>query len=224
MNARLKTNPNLTIHTDRYFNGMKVQVSHGPLVREYLAKIDQVMQYAVMDCNRILAIRIDLRFPEAINCLDVPLAYDNTAISRFIESLKAQLIADLNNKSKMGIRVFTSNFRYIWVREKDTAMNDHHHLVLFFNKDAYNHLGDITADKGNTAARIKKAWASAIGLELWEVEGLVNFTNNGLFRLDSNSPSYQEDYHDLFFAISYLAKLRSKNFGDGTKSLGCSRQ
>jgi hypothetical protein len=85
-----------------------------------------------------------------------------------------------------------------------------------------HHLGDITATKGNTAARTKKAWASALGLELWEVEGLVNFTNNGLFRLDTNSSSYQEGYHELFFAISYLAKIKTKQYGDGAKSYGCS--
>jgi hypothetical protein len=223
MNTRLPTNPNLTLHTDRYFRGMQVQISHGPLISNYLESMDQVIQNAVREHPRTLVIRIDLRVPQVFNCPDVPLAYDNSVMSRFTESFKAQVKANLIQRSRMGKRFFKCTMRVVWVAEHDSVMNDHYHLVILVNRDAYDHLGDITAIEGNMAARIKKAWASALGLELREIVGLVHFTNNGLFRLNANSPSFTQDYHNLFEAISYLAKAKTKHFGDGTKSFGCSR-
>jgi hypothetical protein len=223
MNTRLKANPNLTLFTDRYFQGMKVQVAHGPLVLSYLESMNQVLQNTVYDHKRTLAIRVDLRLPNSINCPDVPLAYDNSVMSRFIESLKAQIKADQIKRFRMGKRAFKCTVRVIWVAEHDSSMNNHWHIVILINNDCYDCLGDITADKGNMAARIKQAWASALGLELRETAGLVHFTNNGVFRLDVNSKTYNDDYCNLFFAISYLAKAKTKHFGDGTKSFGCTR-
>lgn len=223
MNTRLKTNTNLTLFTDRYFQGMKVQVSHGPLVLSYLESMNQVMQNAVSDHSRTLAIRVDLRLPSGINCPDVPLAYDNSVISRFVESLKAQIKADQIKRRRLNKRSFSCSVRVIWVAERDSSMNNHYHIVILINNDCYDCLGDITADKGNMAARIKKAWASALGIELHQAAGLVHFTDNGVFRLDVNSKTYNDDYCNLFYAISYLAKAKTKHYGDGTKSFGCSR-
>jgi len=223
MNTRLKTNTNLTLFTDRYYHGIKVQTSHGPLVLNYLESMNQVLQNAVYDHKRTLAIRVDLRLPGGINCPDVPLAYDNSVISRFIESLKAQIKADLIKRRRLSKRSFPCSVRVIWGAERDSSMNYHYHIVILVNNDCYRDLGDITADKGNMAARIKKAWASALQLELRETTGLVNFTDNGVFWLDVNSQSYNQDYCNLFFAISYLAKAKTKHYGDGTKSFGCSR-
>jgi hypothetical protein len=223
MNTRLKTNTNLTLFTGRYFQGMKVQTSHGPLILSYLESMNQVLQNAVYDHKRTLVIRVDLRLPSRINCPDVPLAYDNSVISRFIESLKAQIKADQIKRSRLKKRSFPCSVRVIWVAERDSSMNYHYHIVILVNNDCYRGLGDITADKENMAARIKKAWASALALELHEAAGLVHFTDNGVFRLDVNSKTYNEDYCNLFYAISYLAKAKTKHFGDGSKSFGCSR-
>jgi hypothetical protein len=223
MNTRLKTNTNLTLFTGRYFQGMKVQTSHGPLVLSYLESMHLVMQNAVSDHKRTLAIRVDLRLPSSINCPDVPLAYDNSVISRFVESLKAQIKADQIKRRRLKKRSFPCSVKLIWVAERDSSMNNHYHIVILINNDCYDCLGDITADKGNMAARIKKAWASALGIELHQAAGLVHFTDNGVFRLDVNSPSFNDDYCNLFFAISYLAKAKTKHFGGGAKSFGCSR-
>ena len=181
------------------------------------------MQNALNDHSRTLAIRVDLRLPQGVDCPDFPLAYDNRVISRFTDSYKAQVKANQIERHRMGKRAFKCRVRVIWVAERDSVLNEHWHLVIFVNKDAYDQLGDITADVGNTAARIKKAWRSALGLELREAAGLVHFTDNGLFRLDVNSSSFNDDYCNLFHAISYLAKAKTKHYGDGTKSFGCSR-
>lgn len=223
MNTRLKTNTNLTLFTGRYFQGMKVQTSHGPLILSYLESMNQVLQNALNEHSRTLAIRIDLRLPQVADCPDFPQAYDNSVMSKFIDSYKAQVRADQVKRGRDDKRVFKCEVKFIWVAEHDSVMNDHWHLVILINKDCYDRLGDITATEGNTAARIKKAWASALGLELHEAAGLVHFTDNGVFRLDVNSKTFNDDYCNLFYAISYLAKAKTKHYGDGTKSFGCSR-
>lgn len=223
MNTRLQKNLNLILHFDKYFNGMEVQRSYRPLILNYLQSMDQVMQNALREHTRTLAIRVDLRLPQGVNCPDFPSVYDNSVMSRFTESLKAQVKANQMQRLRMGKRSYKCTVRVIWVAEHDSVMNNHYHILILVNKDAYDRLGDITAIKDNMAARIKKAWASALREELWAIEGLVHFTDNGVFRLNANSPSYTNDYCELFYAISYLAKARTKHFGDGVKSFDCSR-
>jgi len=222
-NARLTTNLNLTIHSDTHYHTMPIQLDHGVLIHQYLQRIDVTLQNAISEHPRTLAVRIDLRLPEMINCPDYPCPYDNTVISKFIASLKAQVAADLKMKGNEQ-RIHSCTIRYIWVRERDSSSNVHYHLVLLFNNDTYNHIGDITAIEGNLAARIKKAWASSLGMELWEVSGLVNFTENGLYRLNCNSPEYNKVYHALFERLSYFAKANTKHYGEGCHSFGSSRE
>ncbi|MFT5757556.1 MAG: hypothetical protein ACI9LM_002292 [Alteromonadaceae bacterium] len=145
MSTRLQTNPNLTLHSDRYFNGMQVQVSNGPLILNYLESMDQVIQNAVSEHPRTIAIRIDLRLPKANGCLDCPNEYDNSVMSKFIDSLKAQVNADQARRRRLKKRHFTCSVRVIWVAEHDSVMQNHYHIVIFKNNDCYNLLGDITA-------------------------------------------------------------------------------
>lgn len=70
------------------------------------------------------------------------------------------------------------------------------------------------------AARINKAWARVLGIDMNAVRGLVEFC--GEFHLDRNSPWFEKDIWPLFEAISYLAKVVTKHFGDGTKNFSCS--
>lgn len=224
MKTRLASNTNLTLHSEPYFQGKPVQVNHGDLIHSYLVRIDQVIRNALSNYPRTLVIRIDLRLPQRTNDPDSPCEYDNQVITRFIASLKAQLNAAQAKKYKEKKRIYPCILRYVWCCERDTSANNHYHLALFFNRDAYNYLGVITATEGNLAARIKKAWASALNLELWQADPLVHFNNQGVFRLDVNSPSYVADYKNLFFALSYFTKAYSKHYGDGSNSFGYSKR
>ena len=111
----------------------------------------------------------------------------------------------------------------MWVKEKGTAIQSHYHLLLLFNHDCYHCLGDFGAGEGNLAAKVKRAWARAIGYDVIDIGGLVHFPKNGSYRVITNAPSYSHDLQQLFKRVSYFAKVRTKCSGDRTRSFGCSR-
>lgn len=172
------------------------------------------MQRAVLEHHRTYAIRCDLTVPMWMGELDTAL------ISRFFASLNAQIQADLKRKVREGKRSYPCTLRYSWAKEQHLSQHWHYHIVIYLNKDAYHCLGDIGAANGNMAARIKRAWASALGVDLESVNGCVNFS--GDFYLDVNDPWFDAQMWKFFEAISYLAKVATKNYGDGAKNFSCS--
>jgi hypothetical protein len=205
------------------YKTMPVLTGHGPLIVEMLDTSINVLNYSLRQYRRTFAVRLDLRLPNYFHDCDVPTILNTRLISKFTESLKAQIKADLGRKNKSSHRIQSCDLRFFWVKESCSSYNSHYHVVLFFNKDVYHTLGDIQASTGNLASRIKKAWASALALELFASEGLVNFTNNGQFWVDVNSSSYIDNYQDLFKAMSYLAKAKTKNYSNYSHSFGSSR-
>lgn len=214
MLKRLTDNTNIRQYQDNQFEGYPILQCI--MSEHYLKKIRTTIENAVQEHHRTLAIRFDLRIPQWMGEVDTAL------ISRFLASLRAKIDADLKSKSRDGSRVYPCTLRYIWAREQDSSTHWHYHCVIFLNRDAYFTRGDITADKGNTAARIQQAWASALGLDFESVRGLVDFTHNGVFELDANSGSFTHITGELFKAASYLAKVVTKKYGDGTKNFSCS--
>lgn len=224
MNKRLPQNKNLTLLDQDNFNGLPVQSKYKPFVSNYLESIEQVIQKALSEHPRSCVIRVELRLPKRINCPDQPQEYDSKVISRFMDSLKAQIRANLYKRQKEDKRVHPSTVRHVWAKEKNESINDHYHVALFFNNDTYRGLGNVYFDDGNMAARIKKAWASALGVELFEVEGLVYFPKSCVYQVDANSPSFLKKNSNLFERLSYLAKSETKNYGDRSNAFGCSRK
>ena len=91
--------------------------------------------------------------------------------------------------------------------------------LLFFNKDAYYHLGDY--ERSDTLrGLITGAWYSALGLELEDHQGLVHFPANGRYILDINDPDFPEQYQRLLARLDYLTKLDTK--GSGQRNFGYS--
>lgn len=62
----------------------------------YIQKINHTIRKSLLTCNRITAIRVDLRFPSE----DIFYFSDSRVITRFFESLKAKIDADLKRKNK----------------------------------------------------------------------------------------------------------------------------
>jgi len=110
------------------------------------------------------------------------------------------------------------------VKERNIALKDHYHVLLLLNRDTYHCLGDFAAEEGNMAARIKKAWASALGCDQTDIGGLVHFPKNPVYCVDANSGSFEQEYQALFHRVSYFAKAETKNYGDRSRAFGCSRQ
>jgi hypothetical protein len=212
------SNRNLTLITDPCFGGLPVFTNRGPLIGEYLLSIMGVMDKALAIHPRTIAIRVDLRYPS-----NYPHTEDIPVITRFIKSLKAQIAADLTRKIKKGTRVRPSDVNYVWVKERGSEERDHYHLVLFFNRDTYNALGQYDAVEGNTAARIRKAWASALGIAPEYIGGAVYFPENPTYRLDARSDAGGV-YAKLFYRLSYFAKAETKLYQDSSNHFGTSRR
>ncbi|MGR3983356.1 inovirus Gp2 family protein [Pseudoalteromonas sp. 1181_04] len=192
-----------------------------PLVTPYLDAIEKVMNAACAEHKRTFAVRIDLRLPTYSNTVNLD---SNKVCTRFVASLDAQIKADTKRKARVGKTPHSCNIRYIWAREQNTAHHQHYHCVLFFNKDRYHCTGKINGEGDNLFTRIVKAWASALTLPFDETMQLVHLPNNAHYYLDGNKPKFVEDYHALYYRLSYLAKLNTKQYGSGQRCFGYSQR
>ena len=232
MRRRHSDNHNLTYHTGGIWNGLPVLTNRGPLLEPYLKSIRDVMVRALQEHPRTLGIRFDLHFPVGWN------GPEGEVISRFIESLKARIDADLNRRrqERKDGRVHPCRLRYFWVKEQGVSAVPHYHVFIFLNRDAYFTLGSYKAAgqpvwddvppepaRANMAERIINAWASALWLPPCMVRGLVHFPANACHSVDVNAPDVADQFQDAFNRASYFAKAETKHYGDGSKKFGCSR-
>ncbi len=206
----------LILHYEATYLELPVQNQFSPLITQYMDGILEVLHKAVLEHPRTYCLRVDLKYPLGIS-------FDNSNVmSRFIESLKSQINADLNQKEREGTRIYPCSVRYVWVREKDSSINHHYHVLLLFNKDTYHTLGNLKASDGNLGARVRKAWASALGLPIENSIGGVHFPKNCGYYLHWNLPTFKMELKAVFRRVSYLTKLRTKDFSDGKRNFGCS--
>jgi len=194
-----------------------VLTSIGPLSPYYLDRVLTVLNRALADHPRTLAIRFDLRLPDGYGDVGSDL------MTKFVESLKAQIKADLHRRTAQGKRVHLCNMRYAWVRERCDSDSPHFHVAILLNHDSYHTLGVYVDDQArNMASRIRKAWASALRRLPEEILGLVHFPANPTYSVNANSPDFWAMKTDLFCRLSYFAKLDTKEHGIHSRSFGCS--
>lgn len=186
----------------------------------YQARIAATVENALRANKRVTAIRVDLRLPD--NFDDSIL---NTSImTRFIESMKAKVDADLKRKEQTWHRKLACDLKYVWVREFGPKNGKRHfHVLLLVNKDVYHSLGDFKAESGTLAAMIQQAWCSALRLPFWENRQLVHFAIGGVMYMDANHAQFQQQKQQVLERADYLAKEATKHSGDGQRSFGCSR-
>ncbi|MBN6350244.1 inovirus Gp2 family protein [Providencia rettgeri] len=185
---------------------------------KYQQAFSNVINDAVREFPRTLALRVDLRFPSYYQYGD-----SNKEITRFIESLKAKIDVACRNKNHDWDRNWHNRLRYIWVREiGELNQRKHYHALLLLNKDFYWSAGDFKSTT-SLAGLIQQAWCSALGIELAQYKGLVNFTENGLHVLNTNKEDYSQRLVSLLHCMDYLAKDHTKSYHDGYRSIGMSR-
>ncbi|MEC5321459.1 inovirus Gp2 family protein [Brenneria populi subsp. brevivirga] len=206
--------------------------NHGPLNYNYLDKIIEVIDRAIAEHPRTFALRFDLHLPD-IQQNDINGQYgiagrnDAAVISRFIDSLKAHIRADITRRSR-NARVHPCTMRYVWVREFNPLSTIiekwHYHVLILLNKDTYAYPGNYQ-DNNNLASMIINAWASALRLNEGECKNLVHIPENPYYYLNSREPiTFQENRGRLIYRISYIAKLKTKSTDDGYRSFGCSQR
>lgn len=186
----------------------------------YTQKINYTIRKSLLTYNRVTAIRVDLRFPSS-NTLH---SDDSNAITRFFESLKAKINADLKRKNKAWKRNHSCLLFYVWVREFGEINNKkHYHVLLLLNKDVYWSLGDFIKTEGTLYTLIQQAWCSAIEVNYPDERYLVHIPDNAVTWLDNNEAYNENTIFKLNQRCSYLAKEHTKYYGDGERSFGCNR-
>ncbi|EMW6874472.1 inovirus Gp2 family protein [Providencia vermicola] len=195
-------------------------MSRPPHNEYYIQKINHTIRKSLLTCNRITAIRVDLRFPSS----RISHLHDSNVITRFFESLKAKIGADLKRKNKAWKRNRSCPLFYVWAREFGEINNKkHYHVLLLLNKDVYWNLGDFIKTEGTLYALIQQAWCSAIDVNFPDKRYLVHIPDNAVTWLDNNNTNNESTIFELNQRCSYLAKEHTKYYGDGERSFGCSR-
>lgn len=192
----------------------------------YLTTIERVINDSLDDYPRILAVRFDLRLPETNQDdyldRDLPDSFNrDKLIPKFIESLKSKIKYDLKRKNKKWDRKFKCQLRYVWCREKESSNNEHYHVMIIVNKDVYRSIGEYHHN-GSLSSMIVSAWESSLSLDYNQVKRLVYFPSNCAYVVNYRDSKYEEQYDDLFYRVSYLAKTRTKNINRYYRSFGCS--
>lgn len=186
----------------------------------YQARIVATVNSALQQHKRITAVRIDLRIPDGYSHA----GHLYALITRFFESLKAKVTADLIRKQKLWGRSLECNLKYVWTREfGPISGKKHFHVLLMLNKDVYGLLGDFNKEAGNLSAMIRQAWCSALGLPFPAYQQQVHFPSKGTVHIDVNHSDFTQQRQLVLAKADYLAKEATKHYGDGERSFGCSR-
>ena len=211
-------NTNLTLHKEKAYRDLAVQVDKGPFISEYLYRLYQAMGRALSQYPRVFAFRFDLRLPADTQLPDYVVT--NQVIDRFIGSFKAKIKHNRSQARQLNKYAHDSKVRYVWAREQGQHGKPHYHLAILLNRDAFTALGKFEAGRDNMFNRLVEAWASALGLSVEAVKGLVEIPTNPFYYLNRGEPEGQAAF---FHRTSYLCKSATKVFGDGSHGFGCSR-
>ncbi|HFJ0418677.1 inovirus Gp2 family protein [Pseudomonas aeruginosa] len=211
-------NTNLHIHTDAFFEGLPVMVEKGPFITEYLASLKSTIGLALGQYPRLLAFRVDLRLPLGIDLPDY--AYTNQVMSKFIESFKAKIEHNRGKARDQNPYAHECKVRYVWAREVGAGQRPHYHMLILLNRDAFYTVGRLQSKTPNMVSRLQEAWASALGLQVDQVNGLIELPNNAMYRVDCGDAGALAE---LFRRGSYLCKVATKCFGDGQHGFRGSR-
>jgi hypothetical protein len=210
-----------TLFYESSFRGLPVLISKAPFVESWLERTYETIHRALAHHRRLFAIRIDLRFPQNY-WLPEGQILGNDYLTRFTESLVAKLDHRRMCAQRRGVRVHLHDLRLIWAREYDNGDlgRPHFHLLLLLNGNAHWRLGSFEQDGEGLFGLAKEAWASALGLHLFDMRGLVEIPDNPLYYMAHDHAFLG----DLFKRASYLCKVRSKSFDGREHSFGCSRK
>lgn len=215
--TRHATNTNLTLDYSTHYQGLPVQTGRGPLVSEYLESLKRIIVLSLQQYGRVFAFRLDLRFPAGVHHA---YADNNLVIERFFSSLKAKIRHNRSKAQEANRHAHDTTVRYAWCRELGQHGIPHYHLVILLNNDAFCTLGKFEMDRDNLFNRVHEAWASALGLSVERVIGLVEFPENPFYQLQRSNPN---SIADFFYRASYLCKADTKHYGSGVHVFGASR-
>ena len=189
----------------------------------YQQRIESTLDYAIEQNPRLNVVRFDLYLPDYYQCEDTPRALADNLMPRFFASLRAKIISDAIQRTRLGHRVHDTDLYYVWAREfGELAGKEHYHIAIFINKDRFHSLGSYDFNSDSLASLIIQAWASALAIPVDEAQSLVNFPDNACNWIESNSKNYSTQRDTSVSRLSYLAKNKTKVYGTGKRNLGTS--
>lgn len=215
---RHPSNTNLSLHYENTYQGFPVQIEKGPFISEYLNRLYQTVGRALTQYPRVFAFRFDLRLPTETQLPDF--VCTNQVIERFMESFKAKIAHNRSQARQLNKYAHDSKVRYVWAREQGQHGKPHYHLAILLNRDAFTALGKFETGRDNMFNRLEQAWASALGLSVEAVRGLVELPRNPCYHMNLGELGGQAEF---FHRASYLCKAATKVFGDGSHGFGASR-
>jgi hypothetical protein len=217
---KVKRNPlntNQSLLNESKFDGIRIQSDKGLMIVDYLRKAHLCFMKSIEQYRSVFMLRFDLHLP---NWYPEHLTEDNSLMDKFMSSLKAKIRHSQETKRRSGIRVHDTNLRYIWCRERSTQGRVHFHVAILLNHDAYAHIGEFSLDKENMFTRLHEAWASALGIYVNNVVGLIHIPLNPTYCIHRDDIA---SFEDAFYRVSYFCKIDSKDFSSGHHSFGSSR-
>lgn len=210
----------IQLYTDTHYEGIPVMTRRGPLVLSYLESAHATLQRAWLEYPWLTGIRCDFSLPDGYCFLSG--MNTNPLVEKFIASLRAKIDSHRARLGSEGKRVHPCVLRYLWGKEYTQAGKLHYHLVLLLNHHAYFTLGEFKLGRDNLYNRINEALASALGLPVTAILGLVHFNNEEPV-LEVKGAQDVEGFGKLFYRTSYLCKYETKGFAPWERSFGCSR-
>ncbi|MDA8478114.1 inovirus Gp2 family protein [Citrobacter sp. Awk 4] len=189
----------------------------------HMQRLEALTAFVMNEHARVLAFGLDLSLPQH----NQHKGYESAVITRFIASLKAQIVAYLKRRSREGKRIYPCPMYYAWAREfGELNGNKHYHLVLLVNREVFScmmlKLGVKGTGRGLLLTMAAKAWSHALKLK-GKAKEKVSYHLAGVFELNRKEGTHSSDYEGYLKRICYLAKKRSKENDDGERNFGCSQ-
>lgn len=156
-----------------------------------LQKIDYILKSMLIAHSKIMITRFDIRFPYMTNIKNY-----SELVSEFDYNLKRKLNREVING---GHKV---DAKTVYVEEQNTGEHPHFHFAVIVNANAkhkHYHILQIA----------NELWMNMVN---FHESGLVDFCKNyenGII-IDRNSNNFIETYDKVFYQVSYLAKINSK--------------
>tara|TARA_R110001583_G_scaffold195026_1_gene368580 strand:- start:807 stop:1442 length:636 start_codon:yes stop_codon:yes gene_type:complete len=208
---RLQENKNLTLVYGNQYRGMPIYNSPDGLVKEYLDRTYEVIDYALIEYTNVYTFRVDINFPSnwVIDENQAAIYVDG-----FIRAFRNRI---RSNNAKIK---YTTDLRYIGTREYTQEGRIHYHFMFFVNKNSYHTLGAFNVLRSNLYTRLVTAYARALTIEPGEAMGYVNIPSNAGMVIKRGCA---EGVGNAIYRASYLCKAHSKQYHNRKHSFFSSR-
>ena len=183
-----------------FYHGHPIQTFPDGYHSNILDRNEQLLNAAGDLFRRFAVLRVCLKFPQYQQY-----PHDNRLIRLFMEDFA------------LDRRTAGYDILYAWVWEKNDSDNHHYHCVFCFNSSQTQNF------QGHMAAA-KMRWAKI--LQIHSADGLVHYGDleHNTFKLNVNDPNYAAAYDRCYEALSYEAKVDTKQqIPAGVRKLGSSR-